>query len=196
MKNEITAFYTAFEGEIIRQCAPTLAGIKIANLFVYTFASNEDYFRALTHIRRIFSPKDIYLEVLRYDIVSHKALLFVYRSKGLQGVLGKDDVQIFFQQRGFIPTTCPLEIIEEMAGRLHNGQDFPHEIGLLLGYPLDEVKAYIDAPHAPGLCAGCWKAYKDPYRALGYFEKCRCCIRAYLISYYQGKSLEQLTLAV
>jgi len=66
-----------FEAEIVRQCAPTLAGIKIANLFTYTFSCNEECFNAISSVRKILSDKSIYIELLKYNIISHRALLLV-----------------------------------------------------------------------------------------------------------------------
>lgn len=187
---------SAFEGEIIRQCAPTLAGIKTANLFMYTFTSYSEYLYTLHQVNNILSSKGLSIEVLRYDILKHRVLLFVYRKTSVEDILQKSAVRDFLERRGFSPKFNVLNVLYELAARLNSGAEFPHEIGLLLGYPLDDVKSYIEAPHSPGLCSGCWKAYSNPQYAQKYFDKCRCCIKAYLESYIRGRSLEQLTLAV
>lgn len=187
---------TAFEGEIIRQCAPTLAGIKTANLFMYTFSSYGECLTSVHNVQSLLRNKDIYLEVLRFNIVKHSALLFVYREKGLETILAQKASQDFLLERGFTAPFSTLAIIDELTRRLNSGGEFPHEIGLLLGYPLDDVKSYIEAPHAPGLCAGCWKAYSNPQQAQSYFAQCRCCIDAYVESYLRGMPLERLALAV
>lgn len=187
---------SAFEGELIRQCAPTLAGLKTANLFMYTFTSYSEHLQILHQVNKIFSAKGLAAEVLRYDILKHRVLLFVYRKSGVENILQDSAVQAFLKQRGFSSQTDLLDILDELAARLNSGAEFPHEIGLLLGYPLADVKAYIQSPHSPGLCSGCWKAYSNPQQAKKYFAKCRCCVNAYLESYLRGRSLEQLALAV
>jgi len=185
-----------FEAEIVRQCAPTLAGIKIANLFIYTFPCNEDCFTSLTYIRKVLRYKGIYVELLKYNILTHQALIFVYRETGLQRVLAEKRIQDFLSKQGFESAHSCLEVIEELVWRLNNTSVFPHEIGLLLGYPLEDVQAYMASPHSPGVCLGCWKTYSNPEKAQIYFEKCRHCINSYIESYLRGMPLDQLTLAV
>ena len=47
---------------------------------------------------------------------------------------------------------------------------FPHEIGLLLGYPLKDVKAFIENSGKNYLLSGYWKVYHDKERALEIFD--------------------------
>jgi len=47
---------------------------------------------------------------------------------------------------------------------------FPHEIGLLLGYPLKDVKAYIENSGKNYLLSGYWKVYHDKEKADRIFE--------------------------
>ncbi|MCH3915016.1 MAG: DUF3793 family protein [Acidaminococcaceae bacterium] len=185
-----------FEAEIVRQCAPTLAGIKIANLFTYTFSCNEECFNAISSVRKILSDKSIYIELLKYNIISHRALLLVYRKNSLQKTLCNYETQDFLREQGFESPASYQEVIEELVWRLNNSSVFPHEIGLLLGYPLEDVKAYMATPHSPGLCSGCWKAYSNLEQAKYYFEKCHHCVNSYVENYLRGMPLEQLTVAV
>jgi hypothetical protein len=38
---------------------------------------------------------------------------------------------------------------------------FPHEIGIFLGFPLEEVKQFIEYPERNGLLYGYWKVYEN-----------------------------------
>lgn len=40
-------------------------------------------------------------------------------------------------------------------------KDFPHEIGLFLGYPLEDVQGFIENRAEGYKCVGCWKVYGD-----------------------------------
>jgi hypothetical protein len=49
--------------------------------------------------------------------------------------------------------------------------DFPHEMGLLLGYPAEDVEGFITHQGAHCLCVGYWKVYANKERKLKIFEK-------------------------
>ncbi len=40
-------------------------------------------------------------------------------------------------------------------------QDFPHELGLFLGYPIEDVEGFIKENGKNYLYSGYWKVYKD-----------------------------------
>ena len=50
-------------------------------------------------------------------------------------------------------------------------RDFPHEMGLLLGYPVEDVRGFIEHQGRDYLCTGYWKVYADKERKLRLFEK-------------------------
>ena len=69
--------------------------------------------------------------------------------------------------------------------------EFPHEIGVFLGYPLDDVRGFIENPHGGKVC-GTWKVYGDEAQAEKAFERfkrCSACICRHMDS---GKSLAQI----
>lgn len=35
------------------------------------------------------------------------------------------------------------QLLERLSGRISASEDFPHEIGLFLGYPVDDVTGFI-----------------------------------------------------
>ena len=39
--------------------------------------------------------------------------------------------------------------------------EFPHEMGAFLGYPLSDVKGFIEHEGKDFLCSGYWKVYSD-----------------------------------
>lgn len=58
-----------------------------------------------------------------------------------------------------------------MIKKLREEPDFPHEIGLFLGYPLEDVKGFIENKADSSKCSGCWKVYGNEQKALKLFEK-------------------------
>ena len=49
--------------------------------------------------------------------------------------------------------------------RLQRFEAFPHEIGLFLSYPPEDVRGFIEHKGHESKCDGCWKVYGDAERA-------------------------------
>ncbi|MDO4518091.1 MAG: DUF3793 family protein, partial [Bacillota bacterium] len=92
----------------------------------------------------------------------------------------------------------------QLRQRLSNREDFPHEIGLFLGYPPEDVKGFIDDKEsdlgkACGACRNCksvgyWKVYHNPEEAEKIFNRYRKCTRVYHKHWLNGKPVESLTI--
>lgn len=74
-------------------------------------------------------------------------------------------------------------------------EEFPHEIGLFLSYPPENVLGFIQNGACKHKCVGCWKVYGDERAAKNIFEKYDMCSKAYSRQWLRGKSIEQLTVA-
>ena len=51
---------------------------------------------------------------------------------------------------------------------------FPHEMGLLLGYPPEDVEGFILQNGRNALCSGYWKVYEDAESKLRTFHIFEC----------------------
>ena len=69
------------EETVIRQCAPTLAGIKTGNLFSCTCSNREELQEQIRILNKRYVPRGFCLIPLKY--YEDKALLYMYRPKGL-----------------------------------------------------------------------------------------------------------------
>ena len=78
------------ETQLVRECAPTLAGIKTANLFNYKYSSREEFMQELAEANKQLNVKGLYIEVLRCGDAS--ALIYVYRRSLLFRDINKDEV--------------------------------------------------------------------------------------------------------
>ena len=184
------------EAEFIRQCSPTLAGLKMANLFRFRFALGVNPWQQVEEINQQLRSKGLKVEILSYKLCDNSALLYVYRQAKVQQHLQDPAVRSFLFYRGYEQVSDVVSLLHQFALRINLGQDFPHEIGLILGYPLADVIAYIKAPRAKGICTGCWKAYTDPTRAQNFHQKCTKCAQVYWECYSRGFSLQRLAVAV
>ena len=80
--------------------------------------------------------------------------------------------------------------------RLRTEEEFPHEVGLFLSYPPEDVQGFIDHRAEDFKCAGLWKVYGDEQRAQLLFDRFRRCTQRYCALWQTGYRLEQLAVAV
>lgn len=79
--------------------------------------------------------------------------------------LARRDISALLKRAGHGSDITPDEILEKLADQLQQGH-FPHEIGLLLGYPPKDVAAFMGLIKIPFTCQGPWKIYGDPTQSL------------------------------
>ena len=78
------------ENEIVKECAPTLAGIKMANLFNYRFVSEDEFNSEIKTANMNLNEKGVYIEVLRKTDMS--SLIYVYRPSMLFKAVNNEEV--------------------------------------------------------------------------------------------------------
>ena len=70
--------------------------------------------------------------------------------------------------------------------------EFPHEIGLFLGYPPEDVKGFMRDPLHGYKYIGCWKVYGDVERARKMFDRYTRCTDIYRRCLTRGTPLDRL----
>ena len=83
-----------------------------------------------------------------------------------------------------------------LKAKFARSDEFPHEVGVFLGYPLEDVKGFIANGGKNCKCVGCWKVYCDECEAKKRFAAFQKCRRVYAALFQQGKTVNQLTVAV
>ena len=96
---------------------------------------------------------------------------------------------------GYILAEAPGDCLRQLAARLCLEEAFPHEIGVFLGYPLDDVKGFIRHKGRDYTFCGCWKCYGDPQAARRRFERYRRCTAVLRRRYAEGTPITQLIVA-
>ena len=86
------------------------------------------------------------------------------------------------------------DCLARLISRLRTEEDFPHEVGLFLGYPPADVDGFMHRKDEYKLC-GLWKVYDDVQGAIRQFDRCRRCTEVYLDCLSHGFSLEKLAVA-
>ena len=83
----------------------------------------------------------------------------------------------------------------KLIRRFHEAGEFPHEVGLFLSYPPEDVKGFIDHRAEHFKCAGMWKVYGDEGRAQQLFAAFRRCTETYCALWRSGADLQHLAVA-
>lgn len=184
-----------FEELLIEHCAPTLARVKTANLFCYSIGYHENIedLAALWNSR--LYQYGIRIKIIKRCIHANNCLIYVFRENALIRDLNSYSVQSFLADYGYSTYNILEDYITQLSKRLETCNSFPHEIGLFLGYPFEDVIGFIENKGKNYHCSGCWKVYSSPQTALKCFERYKKCTALYKKLYQCGKSITQLTVA-
>ena len=182
-----------FEEALVRHCSPTRAGMKTGNLFTCSFTDNNEMKNSIRQWNRTLGKKGLRVMPLRSQ--NNRALVYVYRPSRLSIDLRRDEVLRILRMQGYGGKT-PGRCIGELTKRLKGSKEFPHEIGLFLGYPPEDVRGFIEHGAAECKCAGCWKVYGDADAAEKLFAKYKQCTQDYCALFAAGRSVERLAVAV
>ena len=187
-----------FETVMIEQCAPVLAGLKPAGLFRYETRDCADLARRVRSWDEQLNGKGLRVRVMKGCARTHRFLVYVYREAQLSAVLADRAVQEFLRQEGY---QLPAEqeqtgaLLNQLSRRLCCQAEFPHEIGVFLGYPLPDVVGFIENRGQNFTCCGCWKSYGEPAAARRRFDQLSKCTAVYLRLFHSGTPITRLTVA-
>ena len=158
-----------------------------------TLSAETDFQAQIDRLNDGLKSKGIVLMVLKKE--GNRALVYVCRKSYLQEDLNRPGVASFMKKYGYESTDAD-KAIETLAKRLKNIDDFPHEIGLFLGYPLGDVIGFIANAGKNSKCSGCWKVYCNECQAIKKFAQFEKCRRVYKEMWQKGKCVSQLAVAV
>ena len=159
----------SFERTLAVHSAPTLLGIKCANLISVAIDECDmcDYTQEFEY------RSELKMRVLCK--CHDRRLLYVYHEMLLRMQLSQPEILRFLSQYGYTENMDLQQKLAHLASRMQCG-NFPHEIGVFLGYPLADVQGFIANHGKNCLLCGCWKVYSDPESArqtFANYDRCR-----------------------
>ena len=176
--------------ELLVRCgAPTLAGIKTGSLFSCPYDSRERLTEKLRELNGVLTPRGLRLLPLRYG--EGRVLLYLFRPGELERDLCDACARKLLRDAGY-GEGCAGEWVRCLIRRLQDSGDFPHEIGLFLSYPPEDVQGFIDNHAQNYKLSGLWKVYGDEKKARRLFDQYDRCTASYCRSLRAGLSLSQL----
>ncbi len=153
------------ELQIVLQCAPTIAGMKISNLLIVP-RNQEDKVRFVLRHSGLMGYR------LVYD--RQRVIFLVFNRDMLMSYLAKKDIREFLSTFGY-RTDAFGYTLRNFQSRydsyINDRKEFPHEIGVFLGYPLCDVKGFIENGGDNFVLSGYWKVYDHKKEAQELFEK-------------------------
>ena len=180
----------SFEESLVWHASPTLASIKIANLYSFRFQSSRECLETILRFNRLTNEKGIYIELLKNS--GDLYLIFVYRKSFLQKAVGGGKNRDFLVECGYPCDGNLQDYLHILKQRINLEKNFPHEIGVFLGYPLEDVKAFISAGGSRPVLCGDWKVYTDAEKAKNLFCKYRHCKETYIKVYKAGRRFSDM----
>ena len=180
-----------FEAVLVRQCAPTLAGMKPGSIFCFNHSPLEVSRQKVCQWNKQLAPFGLTVQILLERPGSGSVIVFVYRHDRLEQILSDDAYQSFLMEAGYAGTNLD-GLLEQLSYRLRTQLEFPHEIGVFLGYPLRDVIGFIENHGRNFTCCGFWKSYGDPAEMQVCFACYRRCIQTYVAMFEQGIPIERL----
>lgn len=174
---------------MVHYCAPTLAGLKTGSMFSCEVEDKAALTRGLVAYNRILVPRGLRAVPLRFS--DRRALIYVFRPDRLAHDLAGEAAKGILSERQY-PVGQAERCTAELARRVQSSADFPHEVGLFLGYPPEDVAGFIENGSHGAKCVGAWKVYGDEKQARKTFRRYAACTRAYRRAYGRRAALEEL----
>ncbi|MBO6231209.1 MAG: DUF3793 family protein [Ruminiclostridium sp.] len=164
--------YRSFCKKLAFHTAPTLLGIKCASL-VSLSCSEFDLGIHLKIFNERARERGLRIRILHRCMT--RCVLLVYSEKQLRKRLGEPETAAMLRNEGYDAEGGLEGMLAHLSERMSDCA-FPHEIGLFLDYPAEDVKGFIENNGENYKLCGCWKVYGSEERAKRTFEdyeKCR-----------------------
>ncbi len=178
-----------FEQTLAFHGAPSMAGIKPADLFSWA-GEPEDTQALIQRFSREMARTGI--QVRRLCFCRGRSLILVCRPNRLQEHLEQEKIRTLLLRDGY-PVEDGLEaMLEYLTGRILSCESFPHEVGLFLGYPVEDVEGFREHDGRNFKVCGLWKVYSDVERAQECFRRYSCCRKGLCRRLERGCSLDRV----
>ncbi|MCR5737486.1 MAG: DUF3793 family protein [Eubacterium sp.] len=144
--------------------AAILRGSKIANLFT---VSQKD---ALLLKKLLQGTKINYRIIV---LKNQRVMVYLYRREYLKSYLFNEQVLSFIAGYGYCQMTLEemLDLLMTRITKYRQGKaEFPHEIGIFLGYPLEDVLGFLENRGENFSYVGYWKVYCNVQEKIKIFD--------------------------
>ncbi len=178
------------ENLLIEHCSLTLSSLKTASLFTIKFHNKSTLNDDVKFWNEKFTKRGVKVQLLKTN--ENSALVYVYRHDMLKNDMLNEKASAVLSQYGYENLSVHLAL-KRLSQRLCACEEFPHEIGLFLGYPPEDVQSFIcNKGRNCNLCRY-WKVYNNESEALLKFAKYDKCKAIYKKLWHEGRDILRLT---
>lgn len=194
-KNELLKYLLVKTAPVMIKVKPALL-LRISSCNQVSELKHYDVF--CVHQQEILETLQLDYKIMKNN--GNDIQILFYDREQLNVVLSKAEVKAFLSEHGYYGLKTPEQYLMKLSSRFTNA-DFPHEIGIFLGYPLKDVKGFVSRSqsHVP-VPNGMWKVFGDPAESLHLMWKFRFAedIGRYVTSQYQdaGQCISKLKNAI
>ena len=151
--------------QMAAQCAPLLAGLKPSNLLIVPEGFG-------TEIRAALRGTEVAACCL--SDYGGKQVFLLYRVNELMVYLTETEVQSLLFDLGYEGGelfALVRRVSEKYTAHKKYKTEFPHELGLLLGYPAVDVRGFMEHNGKNFLYSGYWKVYGNVRETVSLFRE-------------------------
>lgn len=162
-----------FERRLAWHTAPTLLGIKCGSLI--SLSSEEFDIDARTEFfNRRAAARGLEMKILCR--CGKRSLLLIYSRSLIEKRLADPEVKAMLSDCGYPDVSDVDSCLERLSERVRESADFPHEIGVFLDYPIEDIVGFIENKGENFKLCGVWKVYgnaESAGRKFANYGKCR-----------------------
>jgi hypothetical protein len=147
--------------------APTLAKEKASSLL--TFSNNNRNLKNTWEEIKSQIENKLNVKFIELKKDEESAVVLFYNEEKLNNVIREVRNIQFLKRFGYNKEMNLKECLLLLSKRFEN--TCPHEIGIFLGYPVDDVVFFIDYPNKKCKMVGYWKVYHNIEEAKNTFSK-------------------------
>lgn len=195
MPKEVLSYYLKNRNQRVRlgfqialQCAPFLKGLKVSCVITMDAGLYDT-------LQELFFRMNIAWHMLSGS--DEKCLVLFYRPGQLEQYLSGTEVHRLLREYGYGGMELS-RMLSRLSERVRDcsekGKGFPHEIGVFLGYPVEDVRGFIENEGRKYLMIGYWKVYSDLACARMTFEEYDRAKNCAVNEFLTGKSIREIAL--
>jgi len=176
-----------------RHCGPTLAKLKPASLVTIPYKLFPDaYIKVLASYSELYVRTGIVFTAIYPRL--NNVLVLVYSPRYLKRVLTKPVNKAYLRLDGYPVDENLDQMLQYMSTRMRHSAGFPHETGIFLGYPLEDVLGFIKNKGQNYKLLGYWKVYSNEAAARHVFDVYKYCETTFMTKFYEGVPLININL--
>lgn len=166
--------------------SPTINGVKPSTLITLS-NNNRSLYEAWLEYGEEYK-KSLNIECFELVHSNETIIVLFYNKESLTRYLNQKNNKAFLQNLGYDSSMTLKEKLNMLKER-YSLYKCPHEIGIFLGIPVEDVLGFLKCNGRDCLACGYWKVYDNEKEALKVFEKYNKCKSKFARLYLEGMDL-------